>query len=137
MKLRWFKRLLHLVLPGAVLGAALFSDFLVSGSARQTVFQDIIVEAQAACRNPRTQWIVAVCLGLYHVAFLILERRINLHPQGWQSDKVNLWLGALAGLAVAHYALAYQRSSSSTQLLVLLTGITLGKSARLWAHRLG
>ncbi|MBI4324931.1 MAG: hypothetical protein HY674_06670 [Chloroflexi bacterium] len=125
MKLHWFKRHFRVALPITGLGAVLFSGCLIWLLARPTFLHVVAVEAQAACHDMGTQWMVVVCLCVYLVAFLVLERRMNPGPRGWYSGNANLWLVAVAVLMLAHYAVAYQGASLTTQSLVLLTGMAV------------
>jgi len=117
------------VLPGVLLAACLFGDTVPVQTAPWLgpVFQEIV----AACRDRETQWMVAVCLAIYLGSLLAVEWRL-CGERFWRAGNAQLWLGALAVIALARYGLSYETAAASRQVLVLLGGIVLGKAARAW-----
>jgi hypothetical protein len=139
------------------IGLALFGDcFSYGGGWLQILTREIA----AVCRDPDTQWMVVLCLGLYVGLFLFLERRkgairgsINpSDPSSQPSPSVeqrghtlfhslssvlasaNFWLGALLLFVLLRYVLGYETAAHSAQIPVLLTGIVFGKAVALWAR---
>ncbi len=119
-----------------------------------------IQEIEFTLRDTETQWMVFACLAVYFVTFAILRRRqvgrhseraavlnpnlpLNLNPDSgargatrptsWFSNP-DLWLIVGLIITVLTYAFQYSAASKSTEALVLLGGIVLGKGAAVWAR---
>jgi hypothetical protein len=118
-------------------------------------------EIQAACRDAGTQWLVVACLVCYFITFLVLGRRVlpqettegtkEKQSGGSQKSEVRgpfsffapfvhfcgqnteVWLVAFVVLVLVRYAFDYANAAKSLQVVVLFTGIVIGKGIALWA----
>ncbi len=90
-------------------------------------------EIIAVSNDPATQWAVVVCLAYYLGILFILERRSFRRNNGHYFGAANLWLAGLVAVVLLGFALAYGRASDSTEVLVLLSGIIVGKAISVWA----
>ena len=160
---RRLKTILTLILLGAILAGLLFSGYATTGNAPSWV-RMVSVEIQAACRDAGTQWMVVVCLVSYFIVFVFLERRIlpqdstkitktadggqSIEGRGRFSSLAFLaffrgkssdvfWLLVFVTLVLLRYAFDYTNAARSLQVVVLLTGIVVGKGVALWARSRG
>ncbi len=113
----------------------LFEDGI--GAASFSFIGFVLRETTTVCRDSAIQWMLAFCLTIYFVIFLILERRAGSDTPRLRFTNQNLWLAALVLLALLQYALAYGTASHSIQLLVLMTGVVIGKAILTWIRREG
>jgi O-antigen ligase len=146
--IRCFKSLLGCSFLVFVFGILLFSNWSVLPGAPQWL-QTTTREIQAACRDSGTQSMVVVCLVSYLVTFFILERRAD---RSWQLgdgrnesrpraisyfltsiSSPDFWLLVFVALVLFRYAFDYANAAKSLQVVVLLTGIVVGKGIALWA----
>ena len=91
-------------------------------------FGSVAREVTAVFRDPETQWMVFLCLGVYFTTFLFLRTRTS--TGFWQTANPNLWLGCVLLISAMIYAFNY---SSSLDALMLLAGAVLGQGAAVWA----
>jgi acetyl esterase/lipase len=126
---RRLRRAVGVVLPPVLLAGCLFGDTLPVQTAPWLgpVFQEIV----AACRDRETQWMVVACLTIYLASLLAVERRLE-GGRFWRRRNPQVWLGALAVLVLARYALSYDTAATSRQVPILLGGMVLGLGARVW-----
>ena len=154
------RRYITLSLVCAILVAVGFSEWAVSAAAPGWL-RMVYFEIQAACRDAGTQWMVVVCLLSYLNVFLFLERRIlpqkntentkqitapptpGFRPltsisaflaffRGKNSD---VWLLCFVAIVLLRYAFDYTNAARSLQVVVLLTGIVIGKGFAFYANR--
>jgi O-antigen ligase len=85
-------------------------------------------EIAAVFRDPGTQWMVFLCLGIYFTAFLFLCSR-GAHVF-WRAANPSLWLACALLIGAVLYAIDY---SPSMQALILLGGAALGQGIAVWA----
>lgn len=134
-------------LIGMILASVLFSQFARATTHFQWL-QTVVIEIEAACRDAGTQWMVVLCLASYFVMFVILEKRagnqrIATSVQSAHMPEVTrhlvwnpgFWLVALVALVLLRYAFAYDTAAKSLQVVVLLTGVVVGKGIASWAGR--
>ena len=120
------------------------------------------IEIQAACRDAGTQWMVVVCLVSYFVVFLFLEKRSKVQSSSCKPESESeaqsaktpsskrhhsisylltpisspvFWLLAFVTLVLIRYAFDYTDAARSLQVVVLLTGIVIGKGIAFYANR--
>lgn len=164
------KTTLVLVLVSVVFVGVFFSQ-LAAISGRADWLRTIVLEIQAACRDPGTQWMVVLCLVSYFAAFVVLESRRRRWPQententevqkiahssprptplpsGAEKGRAfalfaflrgnlrepDFWLSAFLFLALVRYAFAYEPAAKSLHVVVLLTGIFIGKGIAFWVR---
>ena len=146
------------VLLCVILLAAGLADWWVSGNPPSRL-RTAAYEVQAACRDGGTQWMVVVCLVSYFGTFVVLASRTRLpqatpaNPKGARSQSVtrhpsgfaflaflrgnfrepDFWLVAFVVLVLLRYASAYDTASKSLHVVVLLTGIVIGKAIAFWS----
>jgi len=148
------RRILKVMVPVgllALLSAALFGGYLTVS--RIDWLQLVAREIQAVCRDAGTQWMVVACLLSYFVTFLILERRLNSTPhlgplpdRGGEGGMLarfafsrgqvaspDFWLLGFVVFVLLRYAVDYTNAAKSLQMVILLTGIVVGKGVALWA----
>jgi len=100
----------------------LFSDYLASSNSPKSL-QLAIEELTAICHRTSMHWIVVLSLSGYFFACLAIERRyVRRSPAG-----LNVWLVGMATGVLLRYACGYQTASKTTQVPILIAGITLGK----------
>lgn len=92
--------------------------------------ETVRLEALAACQHPDTQWLAAVCAGIYFGGFLYL-RHLLLDHRLWKSPR-SLLILAFAGWAVWVYARDYPASAARGEFLVLLTALAAGQVVGFW-----
>jgi O-antigen ligase len=102
--------------------------FLFVGGNRGPSPGFIVIEVTSVFRDPGTQWMVFLCLGVHFTTFLFLRTRI---ATGFlRAADPNLWLTCALLISAVLYAIDY---SQSTQALTLLAGAVLGQGAAVWA----
>jgi O-antigen ligase len=84
----------------------------------------ILREVATIYHDPRTQWMVFLCLGIYLT--LIFSLRSRTAPDFWRPANPNLWLACLLLISAVLYAIDY---TPATQPLILLSGAVLGQAA--------
>ncbi len=117
----------------------------------------VSIEIQVACRDAGTQWMVVICLVSYFIVFVFLERRIlpqestKTEDEGQSSEvrsrfsffarlvpfcgkSSDVLLIGFVALVLLRYAFDYTNAAKSLQVVVLLTGIVVGKGIALWAR---
>lgn len=124
-----------LLLPGA-----LFADGIMRLGGGW--LGSIVREISAVCRDESTQWMLVVCLVVYVVLILFLEKRQQngttphqtLSPNEAEREKKagQILLAAFVVLCLVRYAWNYSAAVKSLQLPVLLAGIVFGKAVALW-----
>ena len=139
------------VFPALMLGLCLFSS--AQGLQNYGTAGALLREIALTFRDSETQWMVFACLAVYLVTFMVLERRQcsgSPHPASPPSpirwargipqsllDKAlcnaDLWLAAGLVIAAVAYAFNYTTASKSTEALMLLGGVVVGKGAAVWA----
>lgn len=148
------RRFFTAFVPAALIGlvsAALFGGFLTHCQIEWLQF--VAREIQAACRDAGTQWMVVVCLLSYFVTFLILQGRLpqrgaeganlgsgnSLPGRGGEGAlfcrlmvSPDFWLVGLVAWVLLRYAVDYTNAAKSLQVVVLLSGLVLGKGVALW-----
>jgi hypothetical protein len=148
---RIFKVIIPVGLWALLLLGALFGNYSLS-LLSPAELQFIAREIQAACRDAGTQWMVAVCLLSYLIVFIVLEAKSQVsglkskvasesevksrHPSPVTRHvfrNPNFWLCAFVVLVLLRYAFDYVNAARSLQVVVLLTGIVVGKGIGLWA----
>ena len=117
--------------------AFLLSTLLFAGGSLGTssgLVGSMIREITAVSRDAGTQWMLVVCLLVYFVAFTLLERRAKLsRPVSYLKEFGNQWwLVAFVALCLVNYALRYESAAKSLQVLVLVSGIVVGKAVAAW-----
>ena len=154
-----FKVVLPFGLLAAVLAMVLFSGYTQPFSSPEWV-QFLTREIQAACRDLSTQWMVVVCLVSYFVVFAVLARRFKFQVSSFKSESESktqrtkppssilhppsaplqraisspdFWLTGFVALVLLRYAVDYPNAAKSLEVVVLLTGIVIGKGIALWA----
>jgi hypothetical protein len=86
-------------------------------------------EIAAVLRDPGTQWMVFLCLGIYFTAFLFLR---SWAVSGfWRATNPSLWLALGLFIGAIFYAFSY---SPSLDALTLLAGAVLGQGLAAWAN---
>ena len=143
---RYFRYFGSLVIC-AIFVLVFFSRYLISSDAPGWM-RVVGVEIQAACRDAGTQWMVVVCLVSYFVVFLFLERRLagsqrsevggqtpDPRPKTLLLRSPIFWLLAFVTLVLIRYAFDYTDAARSLQVVVLLTGIVIGKGIAFYANR--
>jgi O-antigen ligase len=93
----------------------------------------IVREIGSAALAPATQWMVALCLVFYLIAFLLLEKPAERRSSCLQNSKV--WLSAFTLLSFSRYILSYETALRSVQFVVLLAGVLIGKVLLEWGRR--
>lgn len=111
-------------------------------------------EAASIFRDPKTQWMVFLCLGIYFTAFLFLRIRVNsdfsnpstskagqavFSPPWWPFTRTiahgvtcpTFWLTCTLIICAVDYTLNY---STSIDALTLLAGAMLGQGVAAWAN---
>lgn len=139
---------LPILLLAILLAALLFSSAFSSPTGPRWI-QFIFREVAAACRDAGTQWMVVACLVSYFVTFLVLEGRFgvfrlksnagaerqsrppSLLPRHILGNS-DVWLVAFVVLVLVRYAFDYANAARSLQVVVLLTGVVIGKGIALW-----
>ncbi len=144
-----------------IVSLVLFGNYAPSVSSPEWL-QILAREIQAACRDAGTQWMVVVCLLSYFAVFLFLGKRIlprertkiaketialpasDLRPPtsisvflAFFRGKIgnsNFWLAAFSALVLLRYAFDYANAAKSLQVVVLLTGIVIGRGIALWVN---
>ena len=84
-------------------------------------------EVAAIFRDPGTQWMIFLCLGVYFTVFLFLRSRIA--AGFWRATTPNLWLAGALLISAVLYAIGY---SPSLDALTLLAGALLGQGLAVW-----
>lgn len=92
--------------------------------------ETVRLEALAACQHPDTQWLAAVCAGIYFGGFLYLSHLL-LNLPVWQSPRSLLVL-IFAGWAAWVYARDYPASAARGDFLVLLSAMAAGQGVAFW-----
>ncbi len=138
-----------------------FSDYVTAANSPGWL-RKVSVEIQAACRDAGTQWMVIICLLSYLIVFIVLEAKSNAQslkskgneiltspwsaplPAGAERENffarvvpfcgksLDAWLCAFLVLVLLRYAFDYANATRSLQVVVLLTGIVIGKGIALW-----
>jgi hypothetical protein len=137
MSWRDVRRGLWIAFALAVLEVCLFAD---STQLRGThVLGPALAEIAGVLRDPRSQWMVFGCAGIYLLAFAMLRKRLS---QGvrmatrWKAYfSVEMWLAGLMALAALNYALGYSQAAQSTYALALIGAAMIGQGAGLWQSR--
>ena len=106
----------------------------------------------AVCLDSGTQWMVMVCLASHYIILLDLERKSPAMASVAASKQYpslfaalfqrncycpSFWLRAFLFLILLGYAFTYTKTYHSLQILVLITGIVVGKALAIWARRQG
>jgi O-antigen ligase len=105
-----------------LLFALLFDE--VIGSLFSGFMGSVLSEITAVLRDPETQWMVILCLGIYFAAFLFL--RIRAVSGFWRATNPSLWLVCLLLISAILYTFNY---SHFVDALMLLAGAVLGQGA--------
>jgi O-antigen ligase len=123
-----FAKVLNISVTAFLLVAFLFAD-AVWGSAPGFV-GSILREITAIFRDPETQWMVFLCLGIYFTAFLFLRSRAERNFTQRRKDAKESWcLVYVLCISAVLYAIHY---SSSMQALTLLGGAGVGQGMAVW-----
>jgi hypothetical protein len=125
------RKLTAIALKSGVVGFLLFIFLFINAildsppSSVGFIWQEI----NNVLRDPETQWMVFLCLGIYFVAFVFLRSRAASFF--WRTTNPNLWLTCTLFIGAVVYAFHY---SPSTQALIFLAGTVLGQGAAFWAE---
>lgn len=92
--------------------------------------ETIRLEALAACQHRDTQWLAAVCAGIYFGGFLYLRQLLQNNPL-WKSPR-SLLILAFAAWAAWVYARDYPASAARGDFLVVLTTLAAGQGIAFW-----
>jgi hypothetical protein len=160
--LRALKTVILFGLLASALAGFLFAEYSTTADAPGWL-RLVSIKIQAASRDAATQWMVVICLLSYFVTFLILARRVwpqkgtegTKEKPGGRGQKSEVrgpfsffarfvrfcgkssdaWLCAFVVLVLLRYAFDYANAVRSLQVVVLLTGVVVGKGVALWAER--
>jgi len=117
---------------------------LFADSVRETssgFLGSIVTEINAVLRDPQTQWLIFLCLGIYFVAFpFFYFRRGEFRESQFSSHSIlglgppvfthpMFWLACVLLINAVVYAFNY---SPSIQAITLLAGAVLGQGAAVW-----
>jgi O-antigen ligase len=97
----------------------------------------VLAEIEGVCRHRETQWMVVLCLALWFVALLFLERLVSHGRSHCRWQDLDWSLSAMLALTLSGYAIDYESASRAQEILVLFAGIVFGKAAALWVRRSG
>jgi dienelactone hydrolase/DNA-binding beta-propeller fold protein YncE len=127
------------VLWGLAFLLVLGSRYVRQVSAHPGPLQDCAAFVVGVADSREEQWLIAICVGVYFVAFAyyqcLLRKRIQVgHGPDrrsvmvlrWCWPDVLLWLAI--GWAAVLYAFSYQSAYQCTDLLALLAGVTAGQA---------
>ncbi len=107
--------------------ALLFADG-ISGSSSGYI-ASVVRGAVDMLSDPKIQWMVFLCFGLYLMVFFFLRYWMD---RGFlRAMNGNIWLGFVILIGTVIYATDY---ASSVQALTLLGGAVLGQGAGLWTY---
>jgi O-antigen ligase len=112
-----------------ILGVCVFGGSAVSRYSG--FFARPIQEFALLSRDSQTQWLLVVCVLSYFFLFHGLQNRA-VRGGIWRCDGAVTWLASLMGIGLLAYVFDVPTASKSTQLLIVLSGATLGAAAR-WA----
>ena len=126
---------------GVVLGLCLFGDTVLVCAPRVIhtwdAFPGSLFRAVSSLLiTPATQWIVALCLGMYLVP-IVLCRAWSMGQAFWRVNNPDLWLIPVVAVGAGDYAANYPAASLSTSFLVFLTGVVLAQGVKIWSGRPG
>lgn len=119
---------LHIIAVGVVLAACLFGN---DGAASIPFMRRILGEATAVFHDRETQRILVSGVFFYFLVFVFVQRR-QAFCGIWRLGALDLWLVGLGAVALVSHFSEGSTSSRSTQALVLLFGLALGKGTRVW-----
>jgi len=78
--------------------------------------------------DPRTQWVVFLCIGIYFIVFTLLKR-CDVPKTFWNIDS---WLAGVIFIGTLDYFTNYATASQSIQALILLAGTALAMGISVW-----